>query len=328
MKNNAQTGARQEHEERAIMPESPNATSIHGSLAASRPTLPIRRILVPMDFSEQAKTALRYAGSFAENSGASLFVIHVIESPQALPDMPPGPQEDVERTVIDQLAAVARKEVSPFVPVNPMVRTGKAHQEIVHVAKDFGVDMIIISTHGFTGMKHIFVGSTAERVVRYAPCPVLVVRDDPAKKKLERILVAIDFSEHSRKALHQAVGLAEGSGALLTLFHVIDVYHGPEDGDLPPQAVEERLRAQSAEQLKLWAEREIPKSLRVNTEIRLGQSVYEIVTAAQDFKSDLIVLGTHGRSGLKRFLVGSTAERVVRYASCAVLTVRPIEISA
>jgi len=144
------------------------------------PHLPVKRVMVPIDFSKTSVAALRYAIPLTQQFGATLELVHAIEPTPFLSDMDNLPlamsDAEVAQRVTAELAALARREVPPGVPVEPVVRRGKPYQEITEAAKARNVDLIVIATHGRTGLQHTLLGSTAERVVRLAPCPVLVVR--------------------------------------------------------------------------------------------------------------------------------------------------------
>ena len=147
------------------------------------PTLfEIKSILVPTDFSTPSKKALDYAVPFAERFGAKLTLLHVVE-PVATPDFvnsfPLMMENDkVMAACKAQLQSlVKQKAIDPKLVEKTLVRQGRAFHEIADAARTLKVDLIIISTHGYTGLKHALLGSTAERVVRHAPCPVLVVRE-------------------------------------------------------------------------------------------------------------------------------------------------------
>ena len=143
--------------------------------------LHLKKILVPTDFSEASNSAYRYALRFGQQFDAQLHVVHVSESilsPQlaGLPPMPTFSEE--QRTFAeDRLRVWAKSMTTLGVQTETMLRIGLAAHEIVEAAKELDADLIIIATHGYTGWKHFCIGSTAERVVRAAPCPVLVVRE-------------------------------------------------------------------------------------------------------------------------------------------------------
>lgn len=143
--------------------------------------LHIRRILVPVDFSPPSKKALRYALSFAEQFGARITVMHVLDEPS--PELAFEPLEkkrlmqssrEAAEKKMKQLMASDDTKVSVY---KGLVSSGRAYQEITEAARRQKVDLIVLATHGWTGLKHVVMGSTAEKVIRHAPCPVLVVRE-------------------------------------------------------------------------------------------------------------------------------------------------------
>jgi nucleotide-binding universal stress UspA family protein len=142
----------------------------------------IRRILVPIDFSEHSKNALKYAVPFAEKFKASIDLIYVVEPTIYPADFSfgqigfPNVEEELRTRGSEELDNLITKEIASKVPSRKIVRTGKPFYEINQYALEEKMSLIIIATHGHTGMEHILFGSTAEKVVRKAPCPVLVVR--------------------------------------------------------------------------------------------------------------------------------------------------------
>lgn len=150
--------------------------------AARRPALPrYQSILVPIDFSPSSKETIDYAVAFARQFKARLTLLHVVE-PVATPDFatsfPLAMDDDkLMAAVMSELASVVKAARIPRGMVEKtLVRRGRSFHEIADAARTRKVDLIIISTHGYTGLKHALLGSTTERVVRHAPCPVLVVR--------------------------------------------------------------------------------------------------------------------------------------------------------
>ena len=147
--------------------------------ARKRP-LDVRSVLVPVDFSENAEAAAQYAADLAQKFGAKLHLLHVVEPTSFVNDLGNVlftlSDKQLEATAMTGLEALATRFIDPSVQVSWAVKRGKGYQEIVKAAKQLKSDMIVISTHGYTGLKHTIMGSTAERVVRHAPCPVLVLR--------------------------------------------------------------------------------------------------------------------------------------------------------
>lgn len=148
--------------------------------AAPNPAAPalsvfkLKKILVPLDFSDCSKKALQYAAPFAKQFGAELILLHVI---QPYPQIPEMASVDVD-SIQDSRAELAKlgDSVDASIAVSTLVQTGDPPRAIAQAANDLRADLVILSTHGYTGLSHVLLGSTAERVVRHAPCPVLVVR--------------------------------------------------------------------------------------------------------------------------------------------------------
>jgi nucleotide-binding universal stress UspA family protein len=149
---------------------------------AYRPSIHIQRILVPIDFSEHSKNALKYAIPFAEKFNASIDLIYVVEPTIYPADFSfgqigfPNVEEELRVRGSAELENLMTKEIAGKVNSRKIVRTGKPFYEINQYAMEENISLIIIATHGHTGMEQILFGSTAEKVVRKAPCPVLVVR--------------------------------------------------------------------------------------------------------------------------------------------------------
>jgi len=143
----------------------------------------IQLILVPVDFSETAKKALQYAIQFAAGFDAEVVLLHVMEPYLVPPEMgylPPQlavNQQELEDSAREGLDKLCASEIGTRIRAQTKVRVGVPWVEIVSTAEETQADLIILATHGRTGLKHIFMGSVAERVVRHAPCPVLVVRE-------------------------------------------------------------------------------------------------------------------------------------------------------
>lgn len=148
----------------------------------------IRRILVPTDFSSHSRRALAWATTLARPFAAETVILHVMEPPLA-PAVPIGIggaaiasiTDEMRRYLGDQLDQLARTEVPQGVRVRPSLREGRAFLEILEAVREEAADLVVIGTHGRTGLRHVLLGSTAERVVRRSPVPVLTVRDDAAE---------------------------------------------------------------------------------------------------------------------------------------------------
>ncbi len=160
----------------------------------------ISKVLVPIDFSDYSKSALKYAVNFVKHFEAQLILVYVVEPVIYPPDFSMGqiaiPSVDVEmdKRAVEELNKLANQEIPGEIKVKSIVKTGKPFIEIIETAGEEDVDLIIIATHGHTGMEHILFGSTAEKVVRKAPCPVLTLRE-PIKGFLFKDELKKDKSE-------------------------------------------------------------------------------------------------------------------------------------
>ena len=146
--------------------------------------LGIRSILVPIDFSIHSKNALKYAVPIAEKFRASVHLVYVVE-PTIYPAylgfgqvVLPGVEDELREKGAEELETLIKKEIGRRVEASCAVRTGNPHQEILREADERGVDMIVVATHGHSGMEHMLFASTADRIVRNARCPVMTIRPE------------------------------------------------------------------------------------------------------------------------------------------------------
>ena len=143
----------------------------------------INKILVPIDFSDYSKSALKYAVNFCKNCQAEMFLIYVVEQVVYPPDFSmgqiaiPSVNAEWDERARQELDKLAKEHIPSTVQVKTIIKTGKPFIEIIETAGELDIDLIIIATHGRSGMEHILFGSTAEKVVRKAPCPVLTLRE-------------------------------------------------------------------------------------------------------------------------------------------------------
>lgn len=143
----------------------------------------IKKILVPIDFSDYSRSALKYAVNFCKNCNAEMILIYVVEPVIYPPDFSmgqiaiPSVNSEWDERARQELEKLAKEEIPSTVKVRTVIKTGKPFVEIVETASELDVDLIIIATHGRSGVEHILFGSTAEKVVRKAPCPVLTLRE-------------------------------------------------------------------------------------------------------------------------------------------------------
>ena len=272
--------------------------------------------------------------------GANLQLVHVFEPNYPLTSMLAVPlivsESQVGKRIRRHLKDVAKKLGIDLRSENVHALPGRPFEEICHLARQRSIDLIVTATRGNTGLKHLVLGSTAERVVRYSPCPVLVVRvgrktitggngaSRPPALRIKKILVPIDFSDCSMKGLAYAKGLAKKLDAALVLINSVHVqYYVTSDEyaryDLP-LLMQEAEKA-SREQMHDLLQKTDWEGIKLEASLQIGHPGDQICVQAKKLRADLIVTSTHGTTGLKHVLLGSTAEYVVRHALIPVLVV-------
>ena len=285
-----------------------------------------RKILFPTDFSHTGDAALELAASLARKRSATLLIVHVEEPPAAYGGgemyygMPDPDTEDLE--------AMLRKVVPSDrdVAFEHHLVTGDPAGAIGRLAEREGVELIVMGKHGRTGLARILMGSVAEAVVRRSPCPVLTLRqrqglkgrDEGQTPRKQKVLFPTDFSHKGDAALKMAASVAGDWDALLLIVHVEEPpmdYGGEMYYGMIEPATEDLTRM-------LHDIAPPDPSVRCQHRLLTGDPTAIIPRFAEEEGVDLIVMGTHGRSGLVRLLMGSVAEAVVRRAPCPVLTCR------
>jgi len=309
----------------------------HRKIVTSTTSPKIQRILAPTDFSGQSLAGVRYANNLRLKFGSSLVLLHVIEP---TPPMAGGESfvlaqsdSEVAAWAHKKLAKLARREVADEKQVTSLVRTGKPFHEITTEAGESQVDLIVIAD--YTGAQRVLLGSTAECVVRHAPCPVLTVRQHNApgrvrqipQLKLRKILVPLDFSNLSKAALPWATFLAAQFRAEIVLLNVVEKFAIDYllGAKLMNHTIVPLMKQSEADLDGIATGLSQSTGVNVSAVVREGRPYKEICAAAKALTADLIVLTTHGYTGLKHVWLGSTSERVVRHALCPVLVVRELK---
>jgi nucleotide-binding universal stress UspA family protein len=289
----------------------------------------IKTLLVPVDFSPHSLVALREAAALARQHGAELLLLHVIEEvdtfmQRALHQTGLGTLgEEVEKTTLGLLGKLQAEHLAGL-RAELLVRRGLPSATIVATATERHVDAIVIATLGRTGLAHLVLGSTTERVLRTADCSVLVVRKG-VEGAYRRLLVPLDFSERAEEALPVAAQLAARTKGRLQLLHAIGelpwmAQEALKSGRFP--ALQQELHRSAKERLQQLRERLAKTGVECETYVVDSGVDDKIVEFARTNSVDLIVMTTAGHTGVKHFVLGSTTEKVVRTAPCSVLVVR------
>jgi nucleotide-binding universal stress UspA family protein len=287
------------------------------------------KILIATDFSTTADRAEELAFQLARSLGAELHVVHVrviLDDPHMAEEQ----QLEIERlmSVGDEATREALDKARPNEPgltvETHLVRGISAAESISETAMELGCDLIVMGTHGRRGLKHMLLGSVAEKVVRIVPIPVLTVRPD-AETGAEgawRILVPYDFSNHSATALRAASAWSAAFDGELTLLHVVEPVVYPEfySTNVVSDDVMSRLKDRAAEALE-QAARELLADQPVDTLIRIGRAADTVVEEAHQGGYNLVVMGNRGLSALEHLVLGSVTEAVLRRCDVPLLTV-------
>ncbi len=295
------------------------------------------KILIAVDESSCSERAGRIGLAFAKKLNAQVVVTHVLKVPPAYWGLA-APAETMKRRAEEILEpwAVLGQQMQLNLRTEPMHADDIA-EGIVYLANRSNCDLIMIGTHGREGLGRMLLGSVAERVSRLAKMPVMLVRGngqvEASTGLFEHILAPVDGSETGRPAFELADQLAGQLGAELQILHVVPPpptpMVGPYGGDMTAFNWQDTLEAMEEQGGAIVEHaRKLATTPRVKTAMLKAQTRREadvIVDYARDNRTDLIVMGTHGRTGLERLLLGSVAEGVAHRAPVPLLLIRPIQ---
>jgi nucleotide-binding universal stress UspA family protein len=294
------------------------------------------RILVPLDGSPRAEQILVQVARLLRREDAQVLLVRVVPAPGAFAGVPVQEQQDAERASAQAyLAETARTLEAQGVRAVPLLREGPPAEAILQAASDEGATMIAISTHGRSGAARWLFGSVAEKVLRAAPVPVLLMRSfrkgprgvplpsGPGEIPFRRILVPVDGSAHSLQAIGPAAVFASLFGAKVDVLCV-------EDPPLPrlgvklPKASRARPRPGpgATAAARTAADRFREFGVPAQPKAVLGEPAEEILATAEATGAGLIAMATHGRSGMSRWALGSVTERVLRHSTLPLLITR------
>ncbi len=270
----------------------------------------MKKIIVPIDFSEQSEYAIKVAASLAKRYDAEILALHMLELNQAMITSSEGFHP--EQTVF--LLKLAEKRFNKFldkpylkdVSITPIIKHFKVFDEVNEVAKKNGADLIVMGSHGADGLKEIFVGSNAEKVVRNSDIPVLVIKNDHENFKIDRFVFASDFKEENLPAFKKAKDFANMLSAELDLVYV----NVPGDDFLSTRDAYHRINqfltsANSGQEVEIYNDYSVEKG---------------ILNFSETIGADIIAIPTHGRKGLAHFFMGSIGEDIANHSKIPVVT--------
>ncbi len=287
-----------------------------------------KKILVPVDFSSFSEATTRYALEWARQYQAEVTLFHVIVMYEA------DVNEEVHLHQLELLIksreddALAKMEQhsnrtnNHDIPVKSVFRRNvSAANAILEYIEEDPHDLIIMNTHGKSGLKNLIYGSVTEKVVRLSPIPVLTFHTPPESLNIRRILAPVDFSDNSKKGVEIARSIAGEHKAKIDFLHTIEQQLHPSFQVIGIESIfmlNPELKQITADKLREFCP---ANGLDVEYHTIEGPSAPTIADFAAEHGTDLIVMATHGYTGLDHLLIGSTTERVVRMAGCPVLTV-------
>ena len=270
----------------------------------------MKKIIVPIDFSEQSEYAMKVAVSLAKKHGSEILALHMLELNQAMFASSEGFHP--EQTVF--LLKLAEKRFKDFLDkpylkgttVTPIIKHYKVFSELNEVAERHGADLIVMGSHGSDGLKEIFIGSNAERVVRNADIPVIVVKEELENFEVKRFAFACDFKDDSLVAFQKAKSFVEMLSAELELVYI----NTPGDDFLSNKDAYERInqfltKANAGQQVEIYNDYSVEKG---------------ILNYSESILVDMIGIPTHGRKGLSHFFMGSIGEDIANHSKIPVVT--------
>ncbi len=297
-----------------------------------------RKILSPVYFDETSPAALDYARHFAQQNDGTVYLLHVVPTDefhlhhQAYRPKEGGGADPVwaEKVAREKLQEIARERLGA-VRYEVVIRLGSDPATgILEAEKDLGANLVVMATHGRTGLSHLFLGSVAEKVVRESSCLVLTTHRQeelPTTQPFRKILVPVDIDNKSVVALSHARRIAEQNDGTVYPLHVVpteeiylhrDVYRPEEGGGAnlvqAEKVTKEKLEAIAGEHLS---------GVRYEAVTHVsGDPARTILEVEKDLGADLVVMATHGFTGILHLMVGSLTEKLVRESFCPVLSIR------
>ncbi|MCL4859984.1 MAG: universal stress protein [Caldilineaceae bacterium] len=295
-----------------------------------------KTVVTPLDGSELAELVLPHLPNIAPPNGVTVALAQVIEPGRyalgGLDFSVPTLLDILREGAREYLARQAESLHARGYRVTTHVLVGDPAFAILDLAEELHADLIAMTTHGRTGFMRLALGSVAERILQKASAPVLLVRErmDPARTTIKRILAPLDGSVLAEQALSPAQSLAHAHGATLILLRVSPIL---DEGGKQILFADEAAANAQIEQWRVDAEtylHELAAGLNragipIETRVALGNPADVIYNTIDDAAVDVVVMGTHGRTGLKRWYFGSVADRVLRGAKCPVLMVRNLK---
>ncbi|MDN3491107.1 universal stress protein [Winogradskyella bathintestinalis] len=271
----------------------------------------MHKILVPTDFSEQAENALKVAAMLAKAHNAEIFLLHMMEIPMQQTDQGSA-QSDIPETIFFMKLAQKRfenlmaEDYLQGVTVHETVKANITFNAIKDSCTELDIDFIVMGSHGASGLKEMFVGSNAEKVVRTSEVPVLVIKNEHHSFNISDFVFASDFKNDNRETYKQAVKFAEAFGAKIHLLLVIT-----SGSFLTTYEAKTRIND------FIFGQAFENYTITIHNDNTVEQGILNV---SKDLNADLIGISTHGRQGIAHFFNGSISEDLVNHAKRPVIT--------
>lgn len=289
----------------------------------------VQRVLVGIDFSEGADLGVLRALRIAHQHGAKLHAVHVVETLPIEGILNPalGHREEIENALAARLKKIVDESGLSFPAANlsSELRIGRPVEEMLGAAEDFDADVTVVGYRGKGLLARTLLGSVAAALVRQSTRPLMVARDwgDDAPK---RVLAAVDLDADSKDVLQTAANWAKRANAELHVLYAWEIagladYHTAMP-NIPARDLDMEVMDDSRKRLESIVNEALGEGHGASLHVRPGTAAYEVVFAAERDKYSLVVIGSHGRRGFSKFLLGNTAERVIERAPCSVLVLR------
>ncbi len=294
-------------------------------------------ILVPLDGSTLSERALPTALALGQQPGAEVILARVPAADDAQ-TMADGHRPDQARGDAQiYLDTLRLSHQQPGLTLRSRLMTGEVASAIADTAAAEHADLIVMSTHGYSGVTRWLLGSVTEKVLRTAPCPVLAVRAPAgadAPKPIRQIAITLDGSELSERALAPGLELAQRLHADVTLLRCVPYTAAKGALDEVERGLSRRMQQDLIDEAAAYlaarsassaqSERLTQSGVTIRTEVRVGPAADNIYEFVETYNTDLIVMATHGRTGVQRWVYGSVTEKVLHSVNTSLLVVRPV----
>lgn len=275
----------------------------------------MKKIIVPVDFSEYSENALQTAAFFAKQTNAEIVVVHMLELSNAIISQS---ESYIQQEMLfylelskNKLTGFLDKEYLTGLTVTPIVKHFKIFSELDQLAREEKADLIVMGSKGVSGIKEMFIGSNTEKVIRYAHIPVLVVKEKPITKNIKKALFACDFSDDDVIPYKNAKKLFKSLDASLKVVYVTT----PTSNFKSTQEIEKRMK-RFFEQTEEDIDKEL-KKVSVISDYSVEKGVFY---QAEKTKADVLVVATHGRKGISHFFEGSVSEDIANHSKLPVMS--------